>query len=97
MVYSEKQHHEKKPCLLVPLVFFITIAFGQSYDIVIKGGHLIDPKNNIDAVRVILDFTINWFKVEGKQKFECEMTIKDGKIVYDLNGIANPVYVKEKK
>jgi dihydroorotase len=37
------------------------------------------------------------YKVEGKQKFECEMTIKDGKIVYDLNGIANPIYVKEKK
>jgi dihydroorotase len=37
------------------------------------------------------------YKVEGKQKFECEMTIKDGKIVYDLNGIANPIYVKSKK
>lgn len=37
------------------------------------------------------------YKVEGKQKFECEMTIKGGKIVYDLNGIANPVYVKSKK
>jgi len=37
------------------------------------------------------------YKVNGKQKFECEMTIKDGKIVYDLNGIANPIYVKSKK
>jgi dihydroorotase len=37
------------------------------------------------------------YKVAGKQKFECEMTIKDGKIVYDLNGIANPIYVKSKK
>lgn len=36
------------------------------------------------------------FKTEGKRKFECEMTIKDGKVVYDLNGIANPVYVKTK-
>lgn len=34
------------------------------------------------------------YKVEGKQKFECEMTIKGGKVVYDLNGIANPIYVK---
>jgi dihydroorotase len=34
------------------------------------------------------------YKLEGKQKFECEMTIKNGKIVYDLNGIANPVVVK---
>ena len=37
------------------------------------------------------------YKVNGKQKFECEMTIKGGKIVYDLNGIANPIYVKSKK
>jgi dihydroorotase len=34
------------------------------------------------------------FKITGKQKFECEMTIKGGKIVYDLNGIANPVVFK---
>ena len=31
------------------------------------------------------------YKVEGKQKLECEMTIRNGTIVYDLNGIANPV------
>ena len=37
------------------------------------------------------------YKVDGKQKFECEMTIKGGKIVYDLNGIADPIYVKIKK
>jgi dihydroorotase len=28
-------------------------------------------------------------KVEGKQRLECEMTIRAGKIVYDLNAIAN--------
>ena len=37
------------------------------------------------------------YKLEGKQKFECEMTIKAGKIVYDLNGIANPIVVPLKK
>ncbi len=31
------------------------------------------------------------YKLTGKQKFECEMTIKGGKIVYDLNGIVNPL------
>jgi dihydroorotase len=36
------------------------------------------------------------YKLEGKQKFECEMTIKGGKIVYDLNGIANPIYAPKK-
>lgn len=34
------------------------------------------------------------YKVVGKEKLECEMTIRDGKIVYDLNGIATPIYVK---
>ena len=37
------------------------------------------------------------YKLEGKQKFECEMTIKGGKIVYDLNGIADPIVVKREK
>ena len=37
------------------------------------------------------------YKLEGKQKFECEMTIKGGKIVYDLNGIAAPIVVKREK
>ena len=30
-------------------------------------------------------------KYWGKQKFECEMTIRDGKIVYDLNAIAGMI------
>jgi len=29
--------------------------------------------------------------MKGKKKFECEMTIKDGKIFYDLNGRAKPL------
>jgi dihydroorotase len=37
------------------------------------------------------------YKLQGKQKFECEMTIKGGKIVYDLNGIAQPVVVMPKR
>ena len=31
------------------------------------------------------------YKLIGKQKFECEMTIKGGKVVYDLNGIGSPI------
>lgn len=30
------------------------------------------------------------FKLQGKHRLECAMTIKGGTIVYDLNGIANP-------
>lgn len=31
------------------------------------------------------------YKVMGKEKFECEMTIRAGAIVYDINGLAYPV------
>lgn len=37
------------------------------------------------------------FKINGKQKFECEVTIKSGNVVYDLNGIALPIPGKIKK
>lgn len=37
------------------------------------------------------------YKIEAPQKLECEMTIKGGKIVYDLNGIATPVIVINQK
>ena len=29
-------------------------------------------------------------RMNGAQKFECEMTVKDGRVVYDLNGISRP-------
>ncbi len=29
-------------------------------------------------------------RLQGKQKFECELTVKNGKVVYDLNGISRP-------
>lgn len=31
------------------------------------------------------------YKVMGKEKFECEMTLRAGTIVYDINGLAYPV------
>jgi len=34
------------------------------------------------------------YKMEGKEKLECELTIMGGKIVYDLNGITTPIYLK---
>lgn len=42
-------------------------------------------------------FDYTGYKIEGNKKLECEMTIKGGKIVYDLNGLADPVIVTEKK
>jgi dihydroorotase len=37
-------------------------------------------------------FDYKGYKIESDKKLECEMTIKGGRIVYDLNGIANPIY-----
>ncbi|HUQ94836.1 MAG TPA: amidohydrolase/deacetylase family metallohydrolase [Bryobacteraceae bacterium] len=35
-----------------PILFFLgTLAFAQDYDLILRGGRVIDPKNNLDAVR----------------------------------------------
>lgn len=31
-------------------------------------------------------------KMKGTQKFECELTIREGKVVWDLNGISSPMW-----
>jgi len=36
------------------------------------------------------------YKMEGSQKLGCEMTIRAGKIVYDLNGIASPIVIRSR-
>jgi dihydroorotase len=36
-------------------------------------------------------FDYTGYRINGNKKFECEMTIRNGRIVYDLNGIASPV------
>ena len=41
-------------------------------------------------------FDYTGYKIETNKKLECEMTIRAGKIVYDLNGIANPVFLRGK-
>jgi len=42
-------------------------------------------------------FDYTGYKIEADKKLECEMTVRAGKIVYDLNGIANPVTLSGKK
>jgi dihydroorotase len=42
-------------------------------------------------------FDYTGYKLETDKKLECEMTIRAGKIVYDLNGIANPVIAPRNK
>jgi len=35
-------------------------------------------------------------KMKGNKKLECELTIRDGQVVYDLNGLAAPLWDKQK-
>lgn len=42
-------------------------------------------------------FDYTGYKINTDKKIECEMTIRAGKIVYDLNGIANPVFATRRK
>jgi dihydroorotase len=35
------------------------------------------------------------YKMEGDQKLECELTIRDGVVVYDLNGLSRPMWDKK--
>lgn len=42
-------------------------------------------------------FDYTGYKIETDKKFDCEMTIRAGKIVYDLNGIATPVFLQVRK
>ncbi|HQS04166.1 MAG TPA: hypothetical protein PLT16_00840 [Daejeonella sp.] len=30
-------------------------------------------------------------RLEGKHRFECEVTVKGGRVFYDLNGLTNPL------
>ena len=52
----------RKKTLLVALLCLIapTFLFAQQYNIVIKGGHVIDPKNNIDG---IMDIAVSAGKI----------------------------------
>ena len=48
------------------------------------------------AIIRVREGNFGWFdytgsRLHGSKRLECEMTIKGGKIVYDLNGIADPV------
>lgn len=52
MFSSHFQVRPKKPAVFLAVFFLFLpiLVFGQSYDLLIKGGHIIDPKNDIDGV-----------------------------------------------
>jgi dihydroorotase len=42
-------------------------------------------------------FDYKGYTVKGNEKLGCEMTIRDGRIVYDLNAIATPVIAPRRR
>jgi dihydroorotase len=42
-------------------------------------------------------FDYTGYKIETDKKLECEMTVRAGRIVYDLNGIATPIFVTRRR
>ncbi|GAB3556322.1 amidohydrolase/deacetylase family metallohydrolase [Spirosoma fluminis] len=70
------------------------LSVGSVADIAILNLH--EGKFEVRDTGVFGFFDYTGYRIEGKQKLACEMTIRNGKIVYDLNGIANPVVVTQK-
>ncbi len=71
-----------------------SLSVGSVADVAILNLH--DGKFQVRDTGVFGFFDYTGYKIEGKQKLECEMTVRKGRIVYDLNGIANPVVVTQK-
>ncbi|QKZ14769.1 amidohydrolase/deacetylase family metallohydrolase [Spirosoma sp. KUDC1026] len=70
-----------------------SLSVGSEADVAILKLH--EGKFEVRDAGTFGFFDYTGYKITGKEKLECEMTIRKGKIVYDLNGIANPVYVTQ--
>jgi dihydroorotase len=63
-------------------------------------GHLsVDAVADLALLRVVEgDFGFidtGGFKMEGDRKLVCELTIREGNVVWDLNGISRPAWTKD--
>jgi len=70
--------------ILLALLLFFTAAtdvFGQHYDLLLKGGYMIDPKNNIDGK---MDLAITDGKIA---KVATSIPPGDAKKVVDVTGL----------
>ena len=71
----------RNPILILLLLFIPRILLGQEIDLLIKGGHVIDPKNQIDSK---MDIAI----VNGKiAQVAADIPVKGAKLVVDANGL----------
>ena len=85
MIYPQKilkQRIKKSFQFFLFLLFFFTanISFAQQIDLLLKGGHVIDPKNKIDGP---MDVAITNGKISAVAK---SILAKDAKKVIDVSG-----------
>ncbi|HWV29806.1 MAG TPA: amidohydrolase/deacetylase family metallohydrolase [Dyadobacter sp.] len=57
---------------------------------------VLDGKFQMNDTGTFGFFDYTGTKVQGKQKLEAEVTIRAGKVVYDLNGLTNPIVVSRR-
>src|SRR5258705_670961 len=86
MLHQKKSSHgfsEKtiRNILLMLCLFAVNILYAQQIDILLKGGHVIDPKNKIDGQ---MDIAIANGKIFQVAK---DIPAKDAKKVIDVNGL----------
>ena len=72
---------KKIKLFLLALLFVTKSLSGQNYDIVIKGGHLIDPANNLDQP---LDLAIMGNRIVAVEK---TISSKQAKKIIDASGL----------
>jgi len=71
------------------------LSVGSPADIAIL--RLADGKYQLNDTGTFGFWDYTGTKIHGKQKFEAEVTIRAGKVVYDLNGLTNPIVVANRR
>ncbi len=66
---------------VLPLIMLVAVGQAQTYDLLLKGGHLIDPKNEIDAPR---DVAITGGRIAAVAQ---EIPVGRAKSVIDVTGL----------
>ena len=71
------------------------LSIGSAGDISIL--RLADGKFQLNDTGMFGFWDYTGTKIQGKKKLEAEVTIRAGKVVYDLNGLTNPLVVAKGK
>lgn len=70
------------------------LSVGSRADVTVL--RLLDGKFQLNDTGTFGFFDYTGTKIQGKQKLEAEVTIRAGRVVYDLNGLTNPVVVSRR-